>query len=156
MSILIDNDTKVLCPGDHRGAGKFHSLQCKAYGTQMVAGVTPGKGGEEVEGIPVYDSVREAVDATGATVSMVFVPAPFTADAICEAVDAGVELVVAITEGIPVLDMAFVREFMRGSGARLIGPNCPRDHAERRQPRVQDRHHARLHPQAGQGRCRVS
>jgi succinyl-CoA synthetase alpha subunit len=125
MSILIDKDTKVLCQGITGGAGKFHALQCKAYGTQMVAGVTPGKGGDSVEGIPVYDSVREAVEHTGATVSMIFVPAPFTADAICEAVDSGIELVVAITEGIPVLDMAFVRDFMKGSGARLIGPNCP-------------------------------
>ena len=99
MSVLIDKDTKVLCQGITGGAGKFHSLQCRAYGTQMVAGVTPGKGGESVEGIPVYDSVAEAVKDTGATVSMIFVPAPFTADAICEAVDGGIELVIAITEG---------------------------------------------------------
>ena len=125
MSVLIDKDTKVLCQGITGGAGKFHSLQCRAYGTQMVAGVTPGKGGESVEGIPVYDSVAEAVKDTGATVSMIFVPAPFTADAICEAVDGGIELVIAITEGIPVLDMAFVRDFMQGGDARLIGPNCP-------------------------------
>jgi succinyl-CoA synthetase alpha subunit len=125
MSILIDGNTKVITQGITGKNGTFHSLQAVAYGTQVVGGVTPGKGGTEVEGIPVFDSVREAVQATGATASVVYVPAAFTADSICEAVDAGIELVVAITEGVPVLDMAWVKDYMRGSGARLVGPNCP-------------------------------
>jgi len=125
MSILIDGNTKVITQGITGKNGTFHSLQAKAYGTHVVAGVTPGKGGQEVEGIPVFDSVREAVEATGATASVVYVPAPFTADSICEAVDAGIQLVVAITEGVPVLDMAWVKDYMRGSGSRLVGPNCP-------------------------------
>ena len=125
MSVLIDGTTKVITQGITGDAGRFHTLQAKAYGTQVVGGVTPGKGGQEVEGIPVYDTVRAAVAATGATASAVYVPAPFCADAICEAVEGGIELVVAITEGIPVLDMAWVKDLIRGSGARLIGPNCP-------------------------------
>jgi len=125
MSILIEADTKVICQGITGDAGRFHSTQAKAYGTAMVGGVTPGKGGQEVEGMPVFDSVHEAVQATGAEASVIYVPAPFTADAICEAVDAGIRLVVAITEGIPVLDMAWVRDYVAGSGSRLIGPNCP-------------------------------
>ncbi len=125
MSILIDPDTKVITQGLTGEAGQFHSLQAKAYGTAVVGGVTPGKGGQEVEGIPVFDTVVEAVEATGATASVIYVPAPFTADAICEAVDAGVALIVAITEGVPVLDMAWVRDYMRGSASRLVGPNCP-------------------------------
>ncbi|MHC5065662.1 MAG: succinate--CoA ligase subunit alpha [Planctomycetota bacterium] len=125
MSILIDADTKVICQGITGEAGTFHSTQAKAYGTNMVGGVTPGKGGQEVEGMPVFDTVSEAVAATGAEASVIYVPAPFTADAICEAVDAGIRLVVAITEGVPVLDMAWVRDYVEGSGARLVGPNCP-------------------------------
>jgi succinyl-CoA synthetase alpha subunit len=125
MAILIDGKTKVLCQGITGDAGRFHTTQSLAYGTAVVAGVTPGKAGEKVEGVPVYDTVRDAVAATGATASMIYVPAPFAADAICEAVDAGVKLVVTITEGIPVLDLAWVRDYMRGSGTRLIGPNCP-------------------------------
>ncbi|MEY2983296.1 MAG: succinate--CoA ligase subunit alpha [Planctomycetota bacterium] len=125
MSILIDGNTKVITQGITGKNGTFHSLQARAYGTHVVGGVTPGKGGTEVEGIPVFDTVREAVEATGASASVVYVPAPFTADSICEAVDAGVDLVVAITEGVPVLDMAWVRDYMRGSGTRLVGPNCP-------------------------------
>jgi succinyl-CoA synthetase alpha subunit len=125
VSILIDAETKVITQGITGDAGRFHSLQAKAYGTRMVGGVTPGKGGQDVDGIPVFDTVSEAVAATGATASVIYVPAPYTADAICEAVDAGIRLVVAITEGVPVLDMAWVRDVMRGSGARLIGPNCP-------------------------------
>ncbi len=125
MSILINGDTKVITQGITGGAGKFHSVQAKAYGTNMVGGVTPGKGGQEVEGIPVFDTVAEAVKETGAQASVIYVPAPFTADAICEAVDAGIELVIAITEGVPVLDMAWVKDYMLGSGARLVGPNCP-------------------------------
>ncbi len=125
MSILIDGNTKVITQGITGDAGKFHSLQAKAYGTQMVGGVTPGKGGTEVDGIPVFDTVRDAVRATGATASVVYVPAPFAADAICEAVEAEIPLVVAITEGIPVLDMARVRDYLKGSKTRLVGPNCP-------------------------------
>ncbi|MGE0141714.1 MAG: succinate--CoA ligase subunit alpha [Planctomycetota bacterium] len=125
MSILIHADTKVITQGITGKNGTFHSLQAKAYGTQVVAGVTPGKAGQNVEGIPVFDSVHEAKAATGATASVIYVPAPFTADSICEAVDAGIELIVAITEGVPVLDMAAVRDIMRGSNSRLVGPNCP-------------------------------
>jgi len=125
MSILIDGNTKVITQGITGKNGTFHSLQAKAYGTQVVGGVTPGKGGTVHEGVPVFDSVREAVTATGATASVIYVPAPFTADSICEAVDAGIELIVAITEGVPVLDMAWVRDVMRGSRSRLVGPNCP-------------------------------
>jgi succinyl-CoA synthetase alpha subunit len=125
MSILIDGNTKVITQGITGKNGTFHSLQAKAYGTHVVGGVTPGKGGTVHEGIPVFDSVREAVKATGATASVVYVPAPFTADSICEAVDAGIELIVAITEGVPVLDMAWVRDMMRGTPSRLVGPNCP-------------------------------
>ncbi|MBI5850442.1 MAG: succinate--CoA ligase subunit alpha [Planctomycetes bacterium] len=125
MSILIDGSTKVITQGITGKNGTFHSLQAKAYGTQVVGGVTPGKGGTVHEGVPVFDSVREAVLATGATASVIYVPAPFTADSICEAVDAGIELIVAITEGVPVLDMAWVRDVMRGGRSRLVGPNCP-------------------------------
>jgi succinyl-CoA synthetase alpha subunit len=125
MSILIHADTKVITQGITGKNGTFHSLQSKAYGTQVVAGVTPGKAGQNVEGIPVFDSVHEAKQATGATASVIYVPAPFTADSICEAVDAGIELIVAITEGVPVLDMAAVSDMMRGSNSRLVGPNCP-------------------------------
>ncbi len=125
MSVLIDGDTKVLVQGITGDAGRFHALQSVDYGTQVVGGVTPGKGGQEVEGIPVFDTVAEAVRATGATASVVYVPAPFCADAICEAAAAGIPVVVAITEGIPVMDMAFVKDFLKGSDTRLIGPNCP-------------------------------
>ncbi len=125
MSILIDADTKVICQGITGDAGRFHSLNAVAYGTAMVGGVTPGKGGQEVDGIPVFDSVSAAVEATGATASVIYVPAAFCADAICEAADAGIKLIVAITEGIPVLDMAWVKRYLAESGARLIGPNCP-------------------------------
>ena len=125
MSVLIDDDTVVICQGVTGHAGRFHSLQARDYGTHMVGGVTPGKGGQEVEGIPVFDTVREARRATGANATVIYVPAAFCADAICEAVDAGIELIVTITEGVPVLDMAWVREYMRGSKSRLIGPNCP-------------------------------
>jgi len=125
MSVLVDSDTKVICQGLTGGSGRFHSLNAVTYGTQMVGGVTPGKGGQDVEGIPVFDTVRDAVDATGATASVVYVPAAFCADAICEAADAGVELIVAITEGIPVLDMSWAHEYVADKGCRVIGPNCP-------------------------------
>ena len=125
MSILINKDTKVICQGITGGAGTFHTRGCRDYGTQMVGGVTPGKGGQDVDGIPVFDTVQDAVDATGANATMIFVPAPFTADAILEAVDAGIETIAAITEGVPVLDMVRVYEVLKGSGSTLIGPNCP-------------------------------
>ncbi|MCB9868555.1 MAG: succinate--CoA ligase subunit alpha [Planctomycetes bacterium] len=125
MAVLIDADTRIITQGITGDAGRFHSLQSVAYGTQLVGGVTPGKGGQDVEGIPVFDTVADAVAATGATVSQIYVPAPFTADAICEAAEAGIRLIVAITEGIPVLDMAWAKALLRETGSRLIGPNCP-------------------------------
>ncbi len=127
MSILIDKDTKVLCQGITGSAGAFHAQQCLEYGTRMVAGVTPGKGGQKVAGIPVFNSVKEAVGETGATASVIFVPAPFAASATLEAAEAGISLIVVITEGIPVLDMARVKARLASSGwaGRLIGPNGP-------------------------------
>jgi succinyl-CoA synthetase alpha subunit len=125
MSVLVNGDTKILCQGFTGAAGLFHSKNSLEYGTKLVAGVTPGKGGQVIDGVPVFDTVREAKDATGATVSMIYVPAAFTADAICEAVDAELDLAVTITEGIPVADMAFVKDFMKGSNTLLLGPNCP-------------------------------
>ena len=125
MSIWVDQNTKLLVQGLTGREGSFHAGQCREYGTQLVAGVTPGKGGAQHEGIPVFNTVREAVSATGANVSMLFVPPPFAADAIMEAVDAGVDLIVCITEGVPVLDMVAVHSFMKGRKSRLIGPNCP-------------------------------
>ena len=125
MSILVDKNSRVLCQGITGKAGAFHSRACQEYGTQVVAGVTPGKGGKKAEGIPVYDTVIEAVEATGADTSMIFVPAAFTADAILEAIDAGIGTIVAITEGVPVLDMVPVYDRVRRSDAVLIGPNCP-------------------------------
>lgn len=125
MSILINRDTKVICQGITGKAGAFHTRGCLEYGTKMVAGVTPGKGGQTAEGLPVFDTVMEAVDETGADASMIFVPPPFTADAILESLDAGIKVIVAITEGVPVLDMVRVYERVRASDAVLIGPNCP-------------------------------
>lgn len=126
MAIWLTKDTRLLVQGITGKEGKFHALGCRDYGTQVVAGVTPGKGGESVEGIPVFDSVADARAATGANASMIFVPPPFAADAICEAAEAGVELIVAITEGIPVADMLTVKAFLRDyPSVRLIGPNCP-------------------------------
>ena len=125
MAILIDKNTKVICQGITGSQGSFHSEQCKAYGTQMVGGVTPGKGGTTHLGIPVFNTVKEAKANTGCTVSMIFVPPPFAADSIMEAVDAGLDLVICITEGIPVLDMVKVKKYMDGKHTRLIGPNCP-------------------------------
>jgi succinyl-CoA synthetase alpha subunit len=125
MSIWVDRNTRLLVQGITGREGQFHTLQCKAYGTNVVAGVTPGKGGQNVEGIPVFNTVEKAVRETGANSAMIFVPPPFAADAILEAVDAGVPMIVAITEGIPVLDMMKVKTHMRGSRSRLIGPNCP-------------------------------
>ncbi len=125
MSILVNEQTRVICQGITGKAGLFHSQQCRDYGTPVVGGVTPGKGGTEVDGFPVFNTVAEAVEKTGANTSMIFVPAPFCADAILEAIDAGIQLIVAITEGIPVLDMVRVKKVLDRSCARLIGPNCP-------------------------------
>jgi len=125
MSILINKNTKVICQGITGEQGTFHTRQMIAYGTKMVGGVTPSKGGTNVDGVPVFDTVDEAVKKTGANASVIYVPAAFAGDAIMEAVDAGIELVICITEGIPVLDMVKVNRFMGGKKSRLIGPNCP-------------------------------
>jgi len=125
MSVLVNSNTKVICQGFTGAQGTFHSEQAVAYGTAMVGGVTPGKGGTEHLGLPVFDTVDEAVRTTGANASVIYVPPPFAADAILEAIDAGVELAVCITEGIPVLDMVRVKRALEGSSTRLIGPNCP-------------------------------
>jgi succinyl-CoA synthetase alpha subunit len=125
MSIFIDNDTRLLVQGITGKEGQFHTQQCVAYGTHVVAGVTPGKGGQTMDGIPVFDTVKEVVAKTGANCSMVFVPPAFAADAIMEAADADVDIIVAITEGIPVMDMIKVKNTLAGKRSRLIGPNCP-------------------------------
>lgn len=125
MSILVDSNTRLVVQGITGREGSFHALACRDYGTSVVAGVTPGRGGVRHEGIAVFDSVREAVDKEGANTAMIFVPAAFAADAMLEAIDAAVPLVVCITEGIPILDMVRVARVLRGSGTRLIGPNCP-------------------------------
>ena len=125
MSILVDKNTKVITQGMTGATGTFHTEQALAYGTQMVGGVTPGKGGETHIGLPVYNTVHEAKAATGATATCIYVPPPFAADSILEAIDAGMELIVTITEGIPVLDMVKVKRALSGTKSRLIGPNCP-------------------------------
>jgi len=125
VSILIDSDTRVICQGFTGQQGTFHSEQALAYGTRLVGGVTPGKGGRRHLDLPVFDTVAEAVTEVGAQATMIYVPAAFAADAICEAADAGIELVVCITEGIPVLDMIRVKHLLGDTGSRLIGPNCP-------------------------------
>jgi succinyl-CoA synthetase alpha subunit len=125
MSILVDRNTKVICQGLTGAQGTFHSEQAIAYGTQMVGGVTPGKGGSTHIGLPVFDTVAEAKAATGATASVIYVPPPFAADAIAEAIEAEIELVVCITEGIPVMDMVKIKRALCGTRTRLIGPNCP-------------------------------
>jgi len=125
MSILINKNSKILVQGITGKSGLFHTQQCRAYGSQIIAGVTPGKGGVHIEGIPVFNTVAEAVKYTGATVSMIFVPPPGAADAILEACDAGLELAVCITEGIPVRDMVIARAVQAQSKTRLVGPNCP-------------------------------
>jgi succinyl-CoA synthetase alpha subunit len=125
MSILVNKDTKVITQGITGATGLFHAKAAREYGTKMVGGVTPGKGGSEIEGFPVFDTVRDAVRKAGATASVIFVPPPFAADAIMEAVDAGIEVVCCITEGVPVLDMVKVKQYMQGKKTRLIGPNCP-------------------------------
>ena len=125
MSILVNKDSKIVCQGITGNQGSFHTEQCIDYGTQVVAGVTPGRGGQEYLGVPVFNTMREAVAETDADVSMIYVPARFAADAILEAADAGVGLIVCITEGIPVLDMVKVKSALAGYDCRLIGPNCP-------------------------------
>ncbi len=125
MSVLINKDTKVICQGFTGGQGTFHSEQAIAYGTQMVGGVSPGKGGQTHLGPPVFNTVREAVEVTGATATVIYVPAAFCKDAILEAIDAGIELIVTITEGIPTTDMIDVKVKLEETGVRMIGPNCP-------------------------------
>ena len=125
MSILIDKNTKVVCQGFTGSQGTMHSEQAIAYGTQLVGGVTPGKGGQTHLDLPVFNTVRDAVDATGADASVIYVPAPFAKDGILEAADAGIELIVCITEGVPTLDMLVVKDYLDRHGIRLIGPNCP-------------------------------
>jgi succinyl-CoA synthetase alpha subunit len=125
MAVLVDSNTKVICQGVTGAQGTFHTEQAIAYGTKMVGGVTPGKGGQTHIGLPVFDTVGEAVEATGATASVIYVPPPFAADSILEAIDAEVPLIICITEGIPVADMVKVKRSLSGSKSRLIGPNCP-------------------------------
>lgn len=125
MSVLIDKNTKVICQGFTGSTATFHSEQALAYGTQLVGGVTPGKGGMEHLGLPVFDTVFDAVKQTGADASVIYVPPPFAADAIMEAIDAEIPLIVCITEGVPVLDMVKVKRMLQGSSSRLVGPNCP-------------------------------
>ena len=125
MSILVNKNTRVLTQGITGATGQFHTRACREYGTQMVGGVVPGKGGTDFEGIPIFDTVEQARKATGANATVIYVPPPFAADAILEAVAAGVELVICITEGIPVLDMVKVKRYLKDSKSRLIGPNCP-------------------------------
>jgi len=125
MSILVNKDTRVLTQGITGATGQFHTRACKEYGTQMVAGVTPGKGGTAFEGIPIFDTVERAVKETGANATVIYVPPPFAADAILEAVDADISLVICITEGVPVRDMVNVKRYLEGRKSRLLGPNCP-------------------------------
>jgi len=125
MAVLVNRNTKVITQGITGATGLFHAQGAREYGTQMVGGVTPGKGGSVVDGFPVFDTVKDAVEKTGATASVIYVPPPFAADSIMEAVDAGLELVCCITEGIPVLDMVKVKQYLQGKKTRLVGPNCP-------------------------------
>src|SRR5438132_12380351 len=125
MSVLVNKSTRVVVQGITGKEGSFHATQCKAYGTQVVAGVTPGKAGQEVEGIPVFNTVRDALKKTQCDTSLIFVPPPFAADAILEAAEAGIKLIICITEGIPVNDMVKVKRALLGKDVRLIGPNCP-------------------------------
>ncbi len=125
MSIFVNKDTRLVVQGITGNEGKFHTRQCIAYGTNVVAGVTPGKGGQKMDDVPVFNTVKEAVDKAGANASMIFVPPPFCADAIMEAADAGIAMIIAITEGIPIMDMMTVKNYLKDKPVRLIGPNCP-------------------------------
>ena len=125
MSIFVDKDTKVVVQGLTGREGQFHTRQCMKYGSKVVAGVTPAKGGQEMDGVPIFNTIKDAADRTGANCSLIFVPPSFAADAIMEAADTGIDLIVAITEGIPVLDMMRVKNFLKTCSSRLIGPNCP-------------------------------
>ena len=125
MAILVNKNTRVLTQGITGATGQFHTRACKEYGTQMVAGVTPGKGGTSFEGIPIFDTVSQAVATTGANATVIYVPPPFAADAIMEAADSGIPLVICITEGVPVRDMVRVKKYLEGRTSRLLGPNCP-------------------------------
>ncbi|MCH7949671.1 MAG: succinate--CoA ligase subunit alpha [Candidatus Dadabacteria bacterium] len=125
MSILVNKDTRVIVQGITGSAGLFHATQCREYGTQVVGGVTPGKGGTEVEGFTVFDTVENARKMTGANASLIFVPAPFALDSMIEAIDGGIELIICITEGVPTLDMVKVKKYMEGKDVKLVGPNCP-------------------------------
>ena len=126
MAVLVDNNTRLICQGITGGAGSFHCGQMMEYGTNLVGGVTPGKGGQTFNGsVPIFNTVEEAKTATDANASVIFVPPPFAADAICEAVDAGIKLIIVITEGIPANDMAKAWAYMQGKDVRMIGPNCP-------------------------------
>jgi hypothetical protein len=153
MAVLVDKNTKVICQGFTGAQGTFHSEQAIAYGTKMVGGVTPGKGGQKHLNLPVFDTVAEAKAKTGANASVIYVPPPFAADAILEAIDAGIDLAVCITEGIPVLDMVKVKRALSGFQDAPDRAELPRHHHARR---MQDRHHARPHPQARQGRHRFT
>ena len=149
MSILVNKNTRVLTQGITGATGQIHTRACKEYGTQMVGGVVPGKGGTDFEGIPIFDTVEQARKATGANATVIYVPPPFAADAILEAVAAGIELVICITEGVPVLDMVKVRRYMRGTKQPADRTELSRrDHARR----MQNRHHAGIYPQAGRYR----
>ena len=153
MSILVDKNTRLICQGITGKAGAFHSEQCQAYGTNLVGGITPGRGGTTTLGVPVFDTCAEAVAATGANATMIFVPPPFAADAIMEAADAGIKVIVAITEGIPVIDMARAVAYLEGPspGVPADRPELPGHHHA---GGLQDRHHAGLYPQAGPRRRR--
>ena len=153
MSVLVNKQTRVICQGFTGSQGTFHSEQAIDYGTAMVGGVTPGKGGQTHLGLPVFNSVAEAMSETEANASVIYVPPPFAADSILEAIDAGMPLIICITEGIPVLDMVRVKRALDGSDSRLIGPNCPGIITPRR---MQDRHHAGAYPYPRQGRHRVA
>src|ERR687891_587559 len=125
MAILVDKNTRVVTQGITGSTGQFHTRACKEYGTQMVAGVTPGKGGTSFEGVPIFDTVARAVAETGANATVIYVPPPFAADAIMEAADAPIPLIICITEGIPVRDMVRVKKYLKGKNSQLLGPNCP-------------------------------